>query len=154
MPNRPDSDQPISDEALLALFAGHRIDRDHAAHYRARLEGRLVINRCRSCGRFHEPPRPMCPSCWECDIEPTEVSGRGTIHLLMRLHQGPPAEGVDYGDGGHPVVVVELAEQEGLRMTGTVVDFPDDDLEIGAEVELDWISRDGAPVIAFRPRSA
>ena len=79
-----------------------------------------------------------------------EVSGRGTIHLLMVLHQGPPATGVDYGSG-HPVVTVELDEQPALRFTSTVTpDFPADQLRIGAPVTLDWIYRDGAPMPVFR----
>lgn len=97
----------------------------------------------------------MCPSCWSWGVTPTEVSGRGTIHLLMRLFQGPPAEGVDYDNGGqgHPIVTVELEEQEHLRITGTAIGFAPDELVIGAPVELDWVDRNGAPLPAFRPRS-
>lgn len=91
----------------------------------------------------------MCPQCWSWNVVATEVSGRGTIHLLMVLHQGPPAEGVDY-DAGHPVVTVELEEQEALRFTSTVVGTPVDELEIGAGVELDWIDRGGSPLPVFR----
>lgn len=81
-----------------------------------------------------------------------EVSGRGTIHLLMTLHQGPPSPGVDYADG-HPVITVELEEQPALRFTSTVTaDFPLDDLMIGEPVELDWADRDGTPMPVFRSR--
>ena len=79
----------------------------------------------------------------------TEVSGRGTIHLLMMLHQGPAAEGVDYADG-HPVVTVELDEQPALRFTSTVTaDFPAAALAIGTAVALEWIERDGTPMPVF-----
>ena len=78
------------------------------------------------------------------------MSGRGTIHLVIFLHQGPPAEGVDYDAGPHPVVTVELEEQEGLRFTSTVVDASNDDIVIGAPVELDWTERDGRPFPVFR----
>jgi uncharacterized OB-fold protein len=78
------------------------------------------------------------------------VSGRGTIHLLMLLHQGPPAPGVDYSVGPHPVATVELVEQPALRFTSTVVDCPVGDLAIGMPVELTWIDRDGVPFPAFR----
>lgn len=81
-----------------------------------------------------------------------EVSGRGTIHLLMTLHQGPPASGVDYA-GGHPVITVELEEQPALRFTSTVTaDFPPDGFAIGAAVELTWTDRDGTPMPVFRSR--
>ena len=107
------------DQQLIDRFAGHGITRDNAAHFRGRLDRRLLMARCDDCGRWQHPTRPMCPACWSWNMTMTEVSGRGTIHLLMSLHQGPPAEGVDYTDG-HPVVTVELEEQTALRFTSTV----------------------------------
>ena len=81
------------------------------------------------------------------------VSGRGTVHLLTFLHQGPPAPGVDYA-GGFPLAAIELAEQPGLRVEATVLDCPRDQLRVGLEVELTWMDRDGAPWPAFRPARA
>lgn len=145
----------ISEDAeLIDRFSGHGVTRDSAAHFRGRLERRLLIHRCDDCGRWHHPPRPMCPTCWSWNVTPTEVSGRGTIHLLMTLHQGPPAPGVDYADG-HPVVTVELEEQSALRFTSTVTaDFPAARVAIGTPVELDWVDRDGTPTPVFRLRES
>ena len=97
----------------------------------------------------------MCPRCWSWNVAPEPVSGRGTVHLLMHLFQGPPAQGVDYDNGGegHPVVTVELEEQRHLRITGTATGFAPGELKIGAAVELDWVERNGAPLPAFRPRT-
>lgn len=145
------TESDLSDAELLELFAGHGLYRDNAAQFRGRLAGQLLINRCADCGRYHQPPRPMCPSCWSFQVVPTPVSGRGTIHLLMHLHAGPPAEGVDYQKQGHPVVVVELEEQDHLRVTGTVHGFGSDGPAIGDPVELDFVDRAGAPIVAFRP---
>jgi uncharacterized OB-fold protein len=139
----------ITDDELAARFAGHPLDHDSAAHYRARLERRLLINRCSSCGSWRHPPRPLCPECWSTDVVPTAVSGRGTIHLAIFLHQGPPAEGVDYSTP-YPVVTVELDEQQGLRFTSTVVGAANDDICIGARVHLDWVDRGGVPFPVFR----
>ena len=69
--------------------------------------------------------------------------------MTIFLHQGPPAEGVDYSTP-YPVVTVELDEQEGLRFTSTVVGATNDDIHIGERVELDWIDRAGAPLPVFR----
>ena len=71
------------------------------------------------------------------------------IHLAIFLHQGPPAEGVDYSTP-HPVVTVELDEQPGLRFTSTVVGADNDDIKIGERVALEWITRDGRPYPAWR----
>ena len=139
----------IADDVLVARFPGHPLDHDSAAHYRGRLERRLLLNRCGECGTWHHPPKPICPSCWSTDVVPTEVAGTGTIHLAIFLHQGPPAEGVDYGTP-YPVVTVELDEQPGLRFTSTVVGAPNEAIIIGTRVALDWIDRAGTPLPVFR----
>ena len=140
----------ISDDDLVIRFAGHPLDHDNAAHYRGRLEHRLLINRCTACGTWHHPPRPVCPSCWSTEVVPTEVAGSGTIYLMLLLYQGPPADGVDYGTRPYPVVTVELDEQPGLRFTSTVIGAPNDAIAIGQRVALDWIDRASAPLPVFR----
>jgi uncharacterized OB-fold protein len=139
----------VTDEELLRRFPGQRIDHDNREMFRARLDHRLLINRCDDCGLWRHPPRPICPSCWSTRVTPTEVSGTGTIYMAIFLHQGPPAEGVDYHTP-YPVVTVELDEQAGLRFTSTVVGSTNEDIRIGRRVELDWIDRAGSPLPVFR----
>ena len=100
----PEDATALSDEELVRRFPG--VDRDTAAHARGRLEHRLLVNRCRDCGTWHQPPRPVCPRCWSPAVTATAVAGTGTIHLAIFLHQGPPADGVDYSTP-YPVVTVE-----------------------------------------------
>jgi uncharacterized OB-fold protein len=142
-------DPTIDDEALVGLFHAYSLDHDNKTVFRGRLDHELLIMRCRACGIWHEPPRPICPACWSKDVVATPVSGRGTIFMTIFLHQGPPAPGVDYSTP-YPVVTVELEEQPGLRFTSTVVGAANDDIMIGAPVTLDWLDRDGVPVPVFR----
>ena len=125
----------VTDDELVALFGGHDLTIDSAPHFRGRLDRRLLINQCAACGSWHHPPRPVCPSCWSSEVVATEVAGTGTIHLAIFLHQGPPAEGVDYATP-YPVVTVELDEQPGLRFTSTVVGAPNRDIAIGVDRRL------------------
>jgi uncharacterized OB-fold protein len=148
-PDLPHSGAAVDDEALLARFPGTPVDRDTAPYYRARLARRLEMARCGACGRWHHPPRPICPACWSTDVRPTPVAGTGTIHLRTFLHQGPPADGVDYSTP-YPVVTVQLDEQEGLRFTSTVVGADNTEITIGRRVALDWVERAGAPFPVFR----
>lgn len=141
----------LSDVDLVTRLSHLRVDRDNAAFYRSWFAHELRMNRCADCGRWHQPPRPMCPSCWSWDVEPTPVSGRGRVHLLMRLHQGPPAENVDYAKGPYPVVTVELEEQPNLRFTSTVIGVDASDVHIDMPVQLTWIERNGAPFPVFEP---
>ena len=74
------------------------------------------------------------------------------VHTFVILHTGAlrGAEGVDYVKG-HPLGVIELEEQEGLRVTGPIVHCTNESIRIGMPVNLIWVDRDGAPVPAFEP---
>ena len=139
----------ISDEQLLDRFPGVRIDHDNKAFYRGLLSQTLLMDRCADCAHWFHPPRSICPKCWSRNVQPTAVKGSGRIHLLIFLHQGPPAPGVNYAQP-HPVATVELDEQPGLRFTSTVVGTPNDQLAIGQRVELSWIDRGANPVPVFK----
>lgn len=144
----------MSDADLVAAYAPLTVDRDTADFYRGWLGRELRAPRCADCGHRFLPVRPMCPRCWSWSVHLVPVRGRGTIHLLMLLHQGPPAPGVDYSSGAYPVATVELEDQAGLRFTSTVVDADPATLAVGQPVEVTWIERNGVPFPAFRPSGA
>jgi uncharacterized OB-fold protein len=139
-----------SDVEVLEAFPTAPIDQDNVDHYRGRLQHRLLVNRCRDCALWHQPPRAICPRCWSSRVEASEVSGRGRLDLITVLHVGTPTVGVDYG-AGYPVVAVELEEQAGLRYVAGIVGCPKEALYIGMPVELTWIERSGEATPAFRP---
>jgi|HubBroStandDraft_4_1064222.scaffolds.fasta_scaffold30980_2 hypothetical protein len=139
----------LSDEELAEVWRDVRIDHTNKLFYRGLLEKELRLNRCGDCGWWHHRPKPVCPQCWSHNLTATAVRGTGTIHLLIFLHQGPPTEGVSYAPP-HPVVTVELDEQEGLRFTSTVVGADNDEIAIGRRVVLDWTERNGRPYPAWR----
>ena len=141
---------PATDKDLLDRFPDTLIDHDNKEFYRGWLDRRLLIDRCGSCGHWFHPPSAVCPDCWSRQVTATEVSGRGTVHLLIRLHQGVPAPGVDYATP-HPVATVELAEQVGLRFTSTIVNCAPGDMRIGMPVQLTWVERYGEPYPVFEP---
>jgi uncharacterized OB-fold protein len=141
----------FSDDQLVQRFPGEAITHDNAAHYRGRLRRELLLNRCADCGRWHAPPKPICPDCWSSRVSAEPVSGEGAIFMAIFLHRGPTAPGVLYSTP-YPVVTVELNEQAGLRFTSTVVGATNDDIRIGASVRLDWSERSGAPMPVFALR--
>ena len=140
---------PVTDEELLERLPGVRIDADNAAYWRGLLEHRLLLNRCRSCGHWHHPPRPVCPRCWSREIEAAPVSGQGVIDLFTVLHQGPRRPGVDYTEG-HVVAGIGLVEQPGLRVAAAVVGTPAGEVRLGSSVRLEWQDVEGRPVPVFR----
>ena len=140
----------LSDGALVDAYAPLVVDRDTADFYRGWLAHELRVSHCTGCGHHFLPPRPVCPRCWSAAVDSVPVSGRGTVFLLILLHQGPPAPGVDYAAGPYPVATVELEEHPGVRFTSTVVGADAATLAVGQPVELDWIERNGVPFPAFR----
>lgn len=139
----------ISDADVLDRFPNTWIDPDNVALFRGFLEQRLLINKCQDCDKWYQPPWPICPRCLSENVQATEVSGKGVVFTFTVLHTGW-ARDVDYSTG-HPVAVIELVEQPGLRITTTIVDCPKEDIRIDMPVELTWIERAGHPIPAFRP---
>jgi len=85
--------------------------------WRAAHSGRLEISRCHACGWYIHPPRPVCPRCHGREIGWGAVSGRGTLVSYTVNHQAWfPGVTVPYVIG-----LVELAEQENLRLTTNVI---------------------------------
>ncbi len=144
MTDHPTSAPADLEQELLAAFPAARIDHDNAAHHRGLLQRRLLVNRCTDCGTWHQPPRPVCPACWSSSVRAEEVAGTGTVALLTILRQGPRRPGVDYAQG-HALVAVELDEQPGLRVAGTVVGIAADRVRLGDRVRLVWTEIDGQP---------
>ncbi|MFT7600152.1 MAG: putative OB-fold protein [Acidimicrobiales bacterium] len=142
---KQDSAKPVEVRAedLLAAFPGVRVDHDNAAYYQGLLERRLVLNQCTECSTWHHPPRPICPACWSSAVTPRDVTGSGTVALVTILRQGPRQTGVDY-EGGHVLVAVELDEQPGVRVAGTVIGVPAEQIGVGDRVRLVWTDIDGA----------
>jgi len=140
----------VADEELIRLYAGQAVTHVNKDMYRAWLGREFVLQRCAKCGRWQQPPAPLCAGCWSCDLSMQPASGLGTIHLLIRLHQGPEVPGVDYAAGPVPVATVELDEQAGLRLSGIVTGEDAERAAIGDRVVVTWLDRNGAFIPAFR----
>ena len=76
--------------------------------WEAASEGRLIIQRCRSCGKAVFYPRPLCPHCWADALTWEDASGEGRLKSFSEIWKP-----------GHPgwlpvapyyVGLVELAE--------------------------------------------
>ncbi|MET9679800.1 Zn-ribbon domain-containing OB-fold protein [Streptomyces coeruleorubidus] len=118
-------------------------------YWEAAAEGRLLIRRCRACGRAHHYPREFCPHCWSENVAWEPASGRATLYTWSVVHRNdlPPfADRTPY-----VAAVVDLAE--GPRMMTEVVGTgPAGGLSAGAELEVAF--RGGIPVFRVVPGTA
>ena len=93
--------------------------------------GSLLIERCGTCRRWQHPPTGTCTECGG-SAGPEPVSGAGTVFTFTVNHQQfhpevPPP---------YVIAVVELSEQEGLRLPTNLVDCDPDEVRIGAAVRV------------------
>ncbi len=102
------------------------------AFWRACRAGRLEFVRCTRCDYFIHPPRPVCPRCRGRDLTWTPVSGRGRVFTFTINHKPWfPGQPVPY-----VLALVELVEQQGLRLTTNIVNCPFDRIRIGMPVRV------------------
>lgn len=94
-------------------------DRDSAPYWQALADGRFVMQRCRSCGRWTWPARPICSGCHCFELEWIEASGAGEVYSWVVTHQpyGPDlAKLVPY-----TTVLVRVDEQDDILIPGRYV---------------------------------
>jgi uncharacterized OB-fold protein len=97
----------------------------------------LMISRCEQCARWVHPPTTDCPDCGG-ELVPRPVSGRGTVFTYTVNHQPfNPTVPVPYA-----IAIVELAEQDGLRLAANLVDCELESIHIGLPVMVRFERRD------------
>lgn len=99
-------------------------------------EGKLLIQRCASCGTLRHPPGPACAECHSFEWDTVEASGRGTVYSFVVAHH-PPTPMFDYP---LPVVLIELAE--GTRLVSNMLDCDASEIEIGMPVQAELVAFD------------
>ena len=117
-----------------------------APFWDATAEGRLVMQRCSTCGEYVWTPQMACRSCLTETLEWTPISGRGEIYTFVVLHRpATPAFTAPYA-----IVVVEM--EEGPRILSDMVDVDPADVHIGMPVEVAFEPAGDVGLYHFRPR--
>ena len=101
--------------------------------------GELRIQRCSDCGLYRHLPMPMCPGCSSLEYGWTGVSGRGFVYsFLIVRHPVHPAiaekEQVPYN-----ICMIELEEQEGLRICSNVLEVAPEDIHIDMPGQVTFV---------------
>jgi uncharacterized OB-fold protein len=108
------------------------LERDTEFFWTAGADGRLLICRCESCGRYLHPPLPRCPKCGGGRVSPAPVSGRGHVASFTVNQQAwVPGLAVPF-----VFAAVELVEQAELYVFTNIVGCPVEAVRIGMSVEV------------------
>lgn len=125
---------------------------ESAAFWSGGAAGRLMIHRCRDCGRYFHPPAPFCWRCRSAEVAPEPASGRGSVaaHTVNRQPWIPGFE------PPYIIAIVELDDEPDVRLTTNLIDVAEADVRPGLAVEVvfeEWPAGDGSAVWVplFRP---
>ena len=110
-------------------------------------DGVLRISQCRSCNYFLHPAGPICPKCHSSEVSPTAVSGQAVVatFTINRQVWHPGLE------NPYIVAIVELVEQNGLRLTTNIVNCDIDAVYIGMSVKVLFDHREDIWLPLFEP---
>lgn len=100
--------------------------RDNASRYN------LFGVRCGSCGRIFFPPRMVCPECHRKSIgkmEKIKLKGEGEVFSFSIVHDTPSQL-----EMLKPYVVAMVKLDEGIMVTGQVIDIEPYEVCIGMKV--------------------
>ncbi|NLI73670.1 MAG: Zn-ribbon domain-containing OB-fold protein [Euryarchaeota archaeon] len=103
-----------------------RFWRENASRYN------LIGTKCGVCERVYFPPRSVCPTCHRASIgkmEPFKLKGEGEVLTFSIVHEAPSQMEMQ-----KPYVIAIVEMDEGVRITGQIIDAELDDVAIGMKV--------------------
>jgi uncharacterized protein len=113
-------------------------------YWKAAGEGRLIVQRCDSCGNLQLYPGYACKNCRAVELGWQEVSGNGLIYSYTVQYRGVAGR----AEAGLIIGIVELVE--GPRLMSNIVGADPEDVYIGAHVNVDFLTEDGFTLPVFR----
>jgi uncharacterized protein len=117
------------------------------AFFDAAREGKLLIQKCSSCGKHQFYPRQMCIHCGDTGVEWVEASGKGTVHTFTVIHQ----QGMPGWREETPYVAAIVELEEGVRMTSNVVGCAPADVRIDVPVHVTFVDEGALVLPRFTP---
>lgn len=111
-------------------------DPDTAAFWQAAGRGRLVLPRCRNCGKRHWYPRGICPFCLSADITWEDSPGLGRVYSVTVFRQSR---------GGEDIAIAYVELDEGPRLLTNILTDDPASVSIGQRVEVIFVSASENP---------
>ena len=116
--------------------------------YDACAAGKLVLQRCQSCGHVLFYPRTHCDACQSDRLVWEDAIGTGTIASYTVVRRAVSAD----FEAPYVIALIDLAE--GPRMMSQIVDTDTDSLAVGLSVKVDfaaWSEDITLPVFSLHP---
>lgn len=143
-PNHP-SIIPDLDPAPVRVLP--EVDDQNRDFWTGGFEGELRILRCDDCMWWNHPGTTMCRKCRSMNMSAQVTTGLGRIATFTINNQqwGPKTASEPYA-----IALVELDDQEDLRLLTNVLGSPVDEIEIGARVRVRFVALGDVAVPVFQ----
>jgi len=117
-------------------------------YWDAAREHRLVLPKCKACGKHFFRPEVVCKHCNSRDWTYVPSAGKGSLYSYSVVHRAPtPAFEVPF-----VLAIVEL--DEGVTMFSNIVDCPIESVRIGMPLSVAFKRvTDGITLPVFKPAS-
>lgn len=95
-------------------------------------EGKLLIQKCRACGKLQFFPRVVCVNCFSNDIEWITASGQGKVHTFswVRVPRNPAFK------DEVPICYANIVLDEGVILESRIVGDGVQKVKIGDKVKV------------------
>lgn len=112
------------------------------AYFKAAGEDKLLLKKCKDCGKVHHYPRAICPHCFSQNLEWVQAQGVGDIYTFSVTRRGGPV----------PYAIAYVALAEGPKMMTNIVNCDLDTIKIGMKVKVCFVkSENGTSLPVFEP---
>lgn len=105
-------------------------------YWQACNDSKLVMQQCGACHKFRWTPSPLCTFCAHDEFEWTELSGKGKIITWTIITH--PIHPAAVAKVPYVVAIIELTEQEGLRMISNLVGADAAVIAVDAAVSVEF----------------
>jgi uncharacterized OB-fold protein len=134
-----DGTQPVTGIVVpVSLDYTYAASPEESAFYRGLAEGRIVGQRCPSCGKVYVPPRSACPSDGTPTTDEVELSDTGTVTTFCIVN-------VPFlGQRITPPYVSAYVLLDGadIAFLHLILDIPADEVRMGMRVKAVWKPRE------------
>lgn len=133
---------PIPDAPLP--FPSPEAGFDTAFFWSSGQDGLLRMATCADCGYITYPPGPRCAKCLSKNMTHEPVSGRGTVYsYTLSVQAFMP------GLAPYCIAMVQLEEQDDVKLTSQLVDCVSDEVKIGMPVSVVFVPGPGETLVPF-----
>ena len=107
--------------------------------------GKLMGNRCKTCGELQIPPRQICSKCGSQQLEWHEFNGKGTLGAVT-FNRTPST--AFKGRCPYAVGIVKL--DEGPSISGLIVGVNPEKMTIGSRAVFTVVKDEEKSILAFK----